>query len=191
MRRDDLIDMMKAAGVAAEVAEARADATLADATAADTLNKSLEALADVARAQALAEAEQSERLAKAVEQGELNLAETLAPALDAMLTEQRAQNAALAKGLTGALDLIKGLKADLKALRDARPAPASAPMAKSVDYIPAPGEIANGATDAREELIKALSTASTTDANRASQLMHAAALLESGADPLDIKRRFF
>ena len=191
MRRDDLIDMMKAAGVAAEVAEARADATLADATAADTLNKSLEALADVASAQALAEAEQSERLAKAVEQGELSLADAIAPALDAMLTEQRAQNAALAKGLTGALELIKGLKADLKSLRDARPAPAPAPMAKSVDYIPAPGEIANGATDAREELIKALSTASTTDANRASQLMHAAALLESGADPLDIKRRFF
>ena len=191
MRRDDLIEMMKAAGVAPAEAEARADATLADNRAADTLNKSLEALADVANAQAQAEAAQAERLQKAVESAELSLAESLAPALDAMLTEQRAQNAALAKGLAGALELIKGLKADLKSLRDARPAPAPAPMAKSVDYIPAPGEAANGATDAREELIKALSTASTTDANRASQLMHAAALLESGADPLDIKRRFF
>jgi hypothetical protein len=107
-----------------------------------------------------------------------------------MLTEQRAQNAALAKGLAGALELIKGLKADLKSLRDARPAQL-APIAKSVDFIPAPGEVKGAAVDARDELIKALATATTTDANRAAQLMHAAALLESGADPLDIKSRFF
>jgi hypothetical protein len=190
MRRDDLIEMMKAAGVAPAEAEARADATLADNRAADTLNKSLEALADVANAQAQAEAAQAERLQKAVESAELSLAESLAPALDAMLTEQRAQNAALAKGLAGALELIKGLKADLKSLRDARPAQL-APIAKSVDFIPAPGEVKGAAVDARDELIKALATATTTDANRAAQLMHAAALLESGADPLDIKSRFF
>ena len=190
MRRDDLIEMMKAAGVAPAEAEARADATLADNRAADTLNKSLEALADVANAQAQAEAAQAERLQKAVESAELSLAESLAPALDAMLTEQRAQNAALAKGLAGALELIKGIKADLKSLRDARPAQL-APIAKSVDFIPAPGEVKGAAVDARDELIKALATATTTDANRAAQLMHAAALLESGADPLDIKSRFF
>lgn len=191
MRRDDLIEMMKAAGVAPAEAEARADATLADHAAADTLTKSLDALADVAAAQTRAEAENADRLAKAATAAELNLAEALAPALDAMLTEQRTQNAALAKGLTGALELIKGLKADLKALRDARPAPAPAPMAKSVDFIPAPGEVKGAAVDAREELIKALTGATTTDANRAAQLMHAAALLESGADPLDIQKRFF
>jgi acetolactate synthase regulatory subunit len=61
MRRDDLIEMMKAAGVAPAEAEARADATLADNRAADTLNKSLEALADVANAQAQAEAAQASR----------------------------------------------------------------------------------------------------------------------------------
>lgn len=191
MRRDDLIEMMKAAGVAPAAAEAHADATLAEQAAADTLNKSLEALADVAGAQARTEAENADRLAKAATAAEMSIAETLAPALDAMLTEQRTQNAALAKGLTGALELIKGLKADLKSLRDARPAPAPAPMAKSVDFIPAPGEVKGAAVDAREELIKALTGATTTDANRAAQLMHAAALLESGADPLDIQKRFF
>jgi hypothetical protein len=62
-------------------------------------------------------------------------------------------------------------------------------MAKSVSYIPSPAE--NTAADtSRDELFKALSTMTVSDPHRAGEMMEAAALLESGADPSSIKSRF-
>jgi hypothetical protein len=188
MNRADLIELLTSAGVSPTEAEARADEQLTDYTQRETLAKSLDALSEIADRQAEAEREQAAMIAHAQSEGETALAELIAPALDAMLSETRAQNEALCKGLTGALELLKGLKSEMKALKSRPTAqPAAQPMAKSLDYIPAPHE-ATPAQDARDELFKALT--SNTNSDRASEMLHAAALLESGANPADIKARF-
>ena len=104
------------------------------------------------------------------------------------MTEDRAQNEALCKGLQGALELIKSLQTEVKGLRNA-PVNEPEPIAKSVSYIPAPAEVTTADTS-RDELFKALSSMTTSDPSRASEMLQAAALLESGANPNDIKQRF-
>lgn len=185
----DLIDMMKSAGVSEEVASQRASEYLRDQEDTDRFEKALSALDGVAEAQREAEEAQYERMSKAFSDGQETVAEALAPALDALLTEQRAQNEALCKGLQGALELIKSLQTEVKGLRGAHVAVEPEPMAKSVSYIPAPGEV-NTADTSRDDLFKALSTMTVNEPARAAEMMEAAALLESGANPSDIKSRF-
>lgn len=196
MKRDQLIELLTGAGVEADEAARRADEHLNTEATAETLTKSLAALEEISTRQAAAEAAHAERLAAAHAEGEMSLAETIAPALDAMLDETRAQNDALAKGLTGALELMDKLGAQMKRLEQrleqqattaAKPAPA--PMAKSLDYIPAPGEQVER-TPAREDMLKSLATMTPRDADHAAQLLRAVALLESGASPSDISSRF-
>lgn len=188
MNRADLIDMLMDAGVSLADAERRADEQMNDLNQRETLAKSLDALNEIAERQAEAEALQAARVAEAQAEGEASLAEIIAPALDAMLSETRAQNEALCKGLTGALELLKGLKSELKELKARPAAQAEAqPLAKSVDYIPAPSEAAQP-NDARDELFKALTSPSNSE--RAADMLKAAALLESGANPADVKARF-
>jgi len=186
---NDLIDMMMSAGVDRDVAERRAAAYLRDRQDEARFEKALTALDDVAEAQREAEEAQYERMSKAFNDGQETVAEALAPALDALLTEQRAQNEALCKGLQGALELIKSLQTEVKGLRGAHVAVEPEPMAKSVSYIPAPGEV-SGADTSRDDLFKALSTMTVNEPARAAEMMEAAALLESGADPQTIKNRF-
>ena len=185
----DLIDMMKSAGVSEEVASQRASEYLRDQEDTDRFEKALSALDGVAEAQREAEEAQYERMSKAFNDGQETVAEALAPALDALLTEQRAQNEALCKGLQGALELIKSLQTEVKGLRGVQTVVEPEPMAKSVSYIPAPGEV-NTADTSRDDLFKALSTMTVNEPARAAEMMEAAALLESGANPSDIKSRF-
>lgn len=182
----DLIKMMTNAGVSEREAERRASEYTRDQENNDRFEKALTALDGVAEAQREAEEAQYDRMSKAYSDGQETVAEALAPALDALLTEQRAQNEALCKGLQGALELIKSLQTEVKSLRGA---PVEEPMAKSVSFIPAPGE-ATGADTSRDELFKALSGMTVSDPHRAGEMMEAAALLESGADPIEIKSRF-
>jgi len=182
----DLIKMMTNAGVSEREAERRASEYTRDQEDNERFEKALTALDGVAEAQREAEEAQYERMSKAYSDGQETVAEALAPALDALLTEQRAQNEALCKGLQGALELIKSLQTEVKSLRGA---PVEEPMAKSVSFIPAPGE-ATGADTSRDELFKALSGMTVSDPHRAGEMMEAAALLESGADPIEIKSRF-
>jgi len=182
----DLIKMMTNAGVSEREAERRASEYTRDQEDNDRFEKALTALDGVAEAQREAEEAQYERMSKAYSDGQETVAEALAPALDALLTEQRAQNEALCKGLQGALELIKSLQTEVKSLRGA---PVEEPMAKSVSFIPAPGE-ATAADTSRDELFKALSGMTVSDPHRAGEMMEAAALLESGADPIEIKSRF-
>ena len=183
----DLIKMMTNAGVSESEAERRASEYTRDQEDTDRFEKALTALDGVAEAQREAEEAQYERMSKAYSDGQETVAEALAPALDALLTEQRAQNEALCKGLQGALELIKSLQTEVKSLRGAPVE--EQPMAKSVSFIPAPGE-ATGADTSRDELFKALSGMTVSDPHRAGEMMEAAALLESGADPIEIKSRF-
>jgi hypothetical protein len=193
MKREQLIELLTGAGVEADEAARRADEHLDTEAQAETLTKSLAALEEISTRQAAAEQANAERIEAAHAAGEASLAEVIAPALDAFVEETRAQNDALAKGLTGSLELLNKMGAQLKRLEarlNERPAaPAPAPMAKSVDYIPAPGEQTTR-TPAREELLKSLATTTPRDAEHASQLMRAVSLLESGADPQDISSRF-
>jgi len=182
----DLIKMMTNAGVSEREAERRASEYTRDQQDNDRFEKALTALDGVAEAQREAEEAQYERMSKAYCDGQETVAEALAPALDALLAEQRAQNEALCKGLQGALELIKSLQTEVKSLRGA---PVEEPMAKSVSFIPAPGET-TGADTSRDELFKALSGMTVSDPHRAGEMMEAAALLESGADPIEIKSRF-
>jgi len=182
----DLIKMMTNAGVSEREAERRASEYTRDQEDNERFEKALTALDGVAEAQREAEEAQYERMSKAYSDGQETVAEALAPALDALLTEQRAQNEALCKGLQGALELIKSLQTEVKSLRGA---PVEEPMAKSVSFIPAPGET-TGADTSRDELFKALSGMTVSDPHRAGEMMEAAALLESGADPIEIKSRF-
>ena len=177
---------MTNAGVSEREAERRASEYTRDQENNDRFEKALTALDGVAEAQREAEEAQYDRMSKAYSDGQETVAEALAPALDALLTEQRAQNEALCKGLQGALELIKSLQTEVKSLRGA---PVEEPMAKSVSFIPAPGE-ATGADTSRDELFKALSGMTVSDPHRAGEMMEAAALLESGADPIEIKSRF-
>lgn len=196
MKRDQLIELLTGAGVEADEAARRADEHIDTEATAETLTKSLAALEEISTRQAAAEMAHAERIEAARLEGEATLAEIIAPALDAFVTETRAQNDALAKGLTGSLELLDKLGAQLKRLEqrlEQRPAPrteaAPAPMAKSVDYIPAPGDTP-AAPPAREELLKSLASKTPRDADHAAQLLRAAALLESGANPSDISSRF-
>lgn len=192
MSAQTLIDMMTAAGVSQEDAERRARSYVADRDAEERLSKSLNVLEEVAQIQRDAEERHIDRLHKARSQGESSLAETLAPALDDLLQEQRAQNEALAKGLTGVLELVKSLRHEISQLRDARPTAkkASVPLVKSVSYIPSPNEEPVASAASREDLFKALSLTVADKPERASELMQAAALLESGADPSTVAQRF-
>jgi len=188
MTAQRLIDMMTSAGVDLSEAERRAHSYVADQNAEERLSKSLDILDEVAEIQREAEERHIDRLHKARSAGETSLAETIAPALDDLLREQRAQNEELAKGLTGVLELVKGLRAEVSSLRDSRPAQ-RAPLAKSVDFIPSPSE-EHTVSVGREDLFKSLNTAAANSPERAAQLMQAAALLESGANPDDIRSRF-
>jgi len=181
---------MKSAGVSEEIASQRAQEYLRDQDDHERFEKALTALDGVAEAQREAEEAQYERMSKAFNDGQETVAEALAPALDALLTEQRAQNEALCKGLQGALELIKSLQTEVKSLRGNTSHNEPAPMAKSVSYIPAPGETSSSADTSRDDLFKALSSMTVSDPQRAGEMMEAAALLESGADPSSIKARF-
>ena len=186
--RDDLVNMMKQAGVSEAEAERHASEYVRSQNDAERFEKALTALDGVAEAQREAEEAQYERMSKAFSDGQETVAEALAPALDALLTEQRAQNEALCKGLQGALELIKSLQSQMKTI-GSKQGEEPAPMAKSVSYIPAPHEHSS-ADSSRDDLFKALSSMSTDDPSRASDMLTAAALLESGANPADIKQRF-
>ena len=189
MKANDLINMMKSAGVSEEIASQRASEYLRDQDDHERFEKALTALDGVAEAQREAEEAQYERMSKAFNDGQETVAEALAPALDALLTEQRAQNEALCKGLQGALELIKSLQTEVKSLRGNTSHNDPEPMAKSVSYIPAPGETSSADTS-RDDLFKALSSMTVSDPQRAGEMMEAAALLESGADPSSIKAQF-
>lgn len=190
MSAQTLIDMMTSAGVSREDAERRALSYVADRDADAQLSKSMDVLEEVAQIQQDAENRHIDRLHKAHNQGEQALAATLAPALDDLLQEQRAQNEALAKGLTGVLGLVKSLRSEIAGLRDANPQiQKKTPLVKSVSYIPSPNEEPTSGAS-REDLFKALSLTAADKPERASELMQAAALLESGADPSTVAQRF-
>jgi hypothetical protein len=190
MSAQTLIDMMTSAGVSREDAERRALSYVADRDADTQLSKSMDVLEEVAQIQQDAENRHIDRLHKAHNQGEQALAATLAPALDDLLQEQRAQNEALAKGLTGVLGLVKSLRSEIAGLRDASSQiQKKAPLVKSVSYIPSPNEEPTSGAS-REDLFKALSLTAADKPERASELMQAAALLESGADPSTVAQRF-
>lgn len=190
MSAQTLIDMMTSAGVSREDAERRALSYVADRDADTQLSKSMDVLEEVAQIQQDAENRHIDRLHKAHNQGEQALAATLAPALDDLLQEQRAQNEALAKGLTGVLGLVKSLRSEIVGLRDtSSQIQKKTPLVKSVSYIPSPNEEPTSGAS-REDLFKALSLTAADKPERASELMQAAALLESGADPSTVAQRF-
>ena len=182
-----LIEMLENAGVSPEEARKRAASYQADSDADNKLSKSLEVLEEVALIQQEAEDRQFERLEKARSQAEAGLAEAIAPALDDLLTEQRAQNEALAKGLTGVLELVKSLRLEVTKMRDIQPRKTT-PLAKSLDVIPSPNEEVQGTS--REALFEVLTNTLAAAPDRASELMQATALLESGADPQTVANRF-
>jgi hypothetical protein len=191
MDSQELIQMMKSVGASDEVAEVRARDFIRQKEDNERFEKSLTALEDVALAQQEAEEAHQDRLVKAFDDGQQSVAEAMAPALDSLLAEQRAQNEALCKGLTGALELIKSLKADVQALKGQNVAVEAPAMAKSVSYLPSPNDNVNNDSDlSRDELFKALGEISTNSPERAADLMKAAALLESGVNPNEIKSRF-
>jgi hypothetical protein len=84
MRANDLITMMKGAGVSEEVAEQRANQYLRDQDDSERFEKTLTALDGVAEAQREAEEAQYERMSKAFSDGQETVAEALAPALDTL-----------------------------------------------------------------------------------------------------------
>jgi hypothetical protein len=193
MTKEQLTELLKSAGVDGETAARRAEEHVETEAQAETLTKSLAALEEISANQAAAEEANAERIEAARAEGELSLAELIAPSLDAMLDETRAQNDALAKGFTGALEMLANLAQQVKRLEakiETRPEPApAAPMAKSVAYIPAPHEEAPRAP-ARDDLLKSLATTTPRDPEHAAQLFRAVAALESGADPHTISSRF-
>ena len=187
---DELIEMMTQAGVSSSEAERHAENYIRGQKDNEMFEKSINALEEVAEAQRAAEDAHQERLYKAFDDGQSSVAEALAPALDSLLSEQRAQNEALCKGLTGALELIKSLKSDIKALQNVQPeAPA---LLKSVNYLPSPADqsAVQESDVSRDQLFKSLSELSTSSPERAGDLMKAAALLEGGVEPSTIKQQF-
>ena len=189
MKDSQLIDLMVSAGVSRDEATRRTASYIAEQETQQRLEKSISTLEEVAEAQRDGEERHLERLHKARTGGEMSLASTIAPALDDLLTEQRAQNDALAKGLTGLLELVKGLRGEVKALQDAKSTKSGArALVKSVDYIPSPHEERADAT--RDQLFKALSSAAATEPQRSAELLRATALLESGGDPAAIASQF-
>jgi hypothetical protein len=185
--RDELIDMLKSAGVDDQSASLHAEGFLRENQQNDSLEKSLDALADVARAQADAERDAEERLSKAWNDGSDASWEILAPALDSLLTEQREQNEALSKGLKGVLELFSSLKEDISALRPQPQAPVA--LAKSLDFVPSPRE-ENSAQISRDELFKALSTNASENPDKAGEMIQAVALLEAGETLENIQARY-
>jgi len=188
MNARDLTDLLIDAGVDAYEAEERAQSYIEDNQLNDKLQKSLDVLEDVVEAQKEAEYEAQERLSKAFDDGEQSLASALAPALDAMLEETRAQNMALCKSFAGVLEILKSMKDEIKTLKGSKTV-THEPMAKSVDYIPSPYDTVES-SDARNDLFKALSSTKVENATQASELLQMATLLESGADPKEIQARF-
>lgn len=187
MSAQQLTDLMISAGVSSYEAQRRAESYIADKEAEEKLSKSLEVLEEISFIQKETESRQEERLSKALTEGQNNMASVIAPALDDLLKEQRAQNNALAKGLTGVLDLIKSLKADINFLRDNQK-PAKAPLVKSVDFIPSPQEEMQ--VSSRDDLFKSLSDTLASHPERANELLNAVTLLESGADPVSVKQKY-
>jgi len=188
MNAKDLTDLLIDAGIDAHEAELRAESYVEDNRMNDKLQKSLDVLEDVVEAQKEAEFQAQERLSKAFDDGEQSLASALAPALDSMLEETRAQNMALCKSFAGVLEILKGMKDEIKALKGSKSVDHE-PMAKSIDYIPSPYDNV-ASTDARNDLFKALSSTKVENATQASELLQMATLLESGASPADIQARF-
>ena len=184
----ELIEMMTSAGVDIDEAERRARSYIADRDAESQLSKSLDYLDEVAAIQADAEERHIERLNKARSQGESSIAEHLAPALDDLLREQRAQNEAICKGLTGVLDLIKNLRSEMRGFREVSASSRRQPLSKSLDIVPSPHEEINHSS--RDDLFKALADTVAERPERAAELMQAAALVEGGADPAEIAQRF-
>ena len=184
-----LLNLLTGAGVSEDEARHRVEMFERDQAADVQLSKSVNTLESIAQIQRETEERSYDRLHKARSAGEVALAQTLAPALDDLLKEQRAQNEAIAKGLTGVLELIKGVRAEVLTLRDTRPTVNPHPLAKSLDYIPSPHE-EPAASSSREDLFKALSSASAAQPERAHELLTAAALLESGAQPDEVAQRF-
>jgi len=191
MNAQKLKELMESAGVDSAEAERRAETFIADREAEEKLSKSLSVLEEVATIQRETENRQQERLEKAINRGQTDIAGVIAPALDDLLQEQRSQNDALAKGLTGVLELVHSLKEEMANLRDTRTqAPQRvAPLAKSVAFIPSPND-EPPRTASREDLFKALSAQASESPERAQELLSAVALLESGADPIDVATRF-
>lgn len=192
MIRDDLIELLREAGADTERAEQLADQRLRDQSFNSELSKSLEALQEAQDAQERIEAEHSDRLVKAHAEGQQELAELFAPALDQFLAEQRAQNQAQATALGAMVSLIKSQQEELKGLRSSldaqRTESAEAPRSKAIDYIPAPGEqMAKG--DARADLYAQLEELIKSSPDSAPSAVEAISMLESGADPQTARAR--
>lgn len=192
MIRDELIELLREAGADTERAEQLADQRLRDEQFNTELSKSFEALQEAKDAQERIEAEHSDRLVKAHAEGQQELAELFAPALDQFLAEQRAQNQAQATALGAMVSLIKSQQEELKGLRSGleaqRTESAEAPRSKAVDYIPAPGEqMAKG--DARADLYAQLEELIKSSPDSAPSAVEAISMLESGADPQTARAR--
>lgn len=192
MIRDELIELLREAGADTERAERLADQRLRDESFNSELSKSFEALQEARDAQERIEAEHSDRLVKAHAEGQQELAELFAPALDQFLAEQRAQNQAQATALGAMVSLIKSQQEELKGLRTSleaqRAESAEAPRSKAVDYIPAPGEqMAKG--DARADLYAQLEELIKSSPDSAPSAVEAISMLESGADPQTARAR--
>ena len=183
-----LVDMLVSAGVDPNEALERANSYNNDNDAEDKLNKSIEVLEEVAYIQREAEDKHYDRLKKARTEGENDLAEAIIPALDDLLTEQRSQNEALAKGLTGVLELVKSLRSEVVVLRERQPNRKNNVLAKSLDIIPSPQDEA--VNNSRDDLFKVLSNTLATSPDRAGELMQATALLEGGAEPSSVASKF-
>jgi len=192
MIRDELIELLREAGADTERAERLADQRLRDDSFNSELSKSFEAIQEAQDAQERIEAEHADRLVKAHAEGQQELAELFAPALDQFLAEQRAQNQAQATALGAMVSLIKSQQEELKGLRSSldaqRTESAEAPRSKAIDYIPAPGEqMAKG--DARADLYAQLEELIKSSPDSAPSAVEAISMLESGADPQTARAR--
>jgi len=192
MIRDELIELLREAGADTERAEQLADQRLRDQSFNSELSKSFEAIREAQDAQERIEAEHADRLVKAHAEGQQELAELFAPALDQFLAEQRAQNQAQATALGAMVSLIKSQQEELKGLRSSldaqRAESAEAPRSKANDYIPAPGEqMAKG--DARADLYAQLEELIKSSPDSAPSAVEAISMLESGADPQTARAR--
>lgn len=185
MTRDELVGLLQEAGADAERAGELADQRLRDQDFTNDLSKSLDALQEAQEAQERIEAEHADRLVKAHAEGQEQLAEIFAPALDQFLAEQRAQNQAQAKALGAMVNLIKSQQEELKGLRHGLSGLATReelPRSKSVDYIPSPAEEISKGGDARADLFAQLEQMMKSDPASAPAAVEAVAMLESGAD---------
>lgn len=193
MIREELIELLREAGADNERAEQLADQRLRDEQFNTELNKSFEALEAAKDAQERVEAEHSDRLIKAHEVGQQELAELFAPALDQFLSEQRAQNQAQATALGAMVGMIKSQQEELRGLRSSleaqRSESAEAPRSKAIDYIPAPGEQMAKGSDARADLYAQLEELIKSSPDSAPSAVEAISMLESGADPQAARAR--